>query len=96
MIRNLYKTHCKTSERFKHVYLYTASLVQRDELSMNNSARNTHDFVLPDEKPPVFGPSFRRAVFMTNVVFPVGEKQQFLTTQSCLSSSISLLSAVFY
>ena len=76
--------------------MYTASLVQKDELSMNNFTRNTHDFVLPDEKPPVFGPSFRRAVFMTNVVFPVGEKRQFLTTQSCLSSSISLLSAVYY
>ena len=76
--------------------MYTASTVQKDELSMNNFTRNTHDFVLPDEKPPVFRPSFRRAVFMTNVVFPVGEKQQFFTTQSCLSSSISLLSAVHY
>lgn len=76
--------------------MYTASIVQKDELSINNFTRNTHDFVLPDEKPPVFRPSFRRAVFMTNVVFPVGEKQQFFTTQSCLSSSISLPSSVHY
>lgn len=76
--------------------MYTASIVQKDELSMNNFTRNTHDFVLPNEKAPVFRPSFRRAVFMTNVVFPVGEKKQFLTTQSYLSSSISLLSAVHY
>ena len=76
--------------------MYTASIVQKDEFSMNNFTRNTHDFVLLDEKPPVFRPSFRRAVFVTNVVFPVGEKQQFFTTQSCLSSSISLPSAVHY
>ena len=76
--------------------MYTASIVQKGELSRNNFTRNTHDFVLPDEKPPVFRPSFRCAVFMTNVVFPVGEKQQFSITQSCLSSSISLLSALYY